>query len=294
MPCLKANFEADWIAYLREHMVNIQGWSVDEIAALDDRDVRIRHFEACQRRVIPRPRMIETAGDFVCPLDHRAGWNALQDKVRRGEDINPHLSTRHASILFLDGLLAEWGVQHFHLGIDQHPHNPAYIARTGPLLYALVTDDFFYAINVYSHQSFEDNGILDSIHRNWPELISRYRAKGVTGGDWTACDRKYLRSNNANVLTTVNDGTVYMPISGGVMASGMNAEAVKAADYWNMRVQGLQRDFETKLDELLPTLRQNGYDGESDIDAQLKFSDDGLKVLFPKYSVLATLNIVEE
>ena len=185
-------------------------------------------------------------------------------------------------------------MHHFHLGIAPDPKKTAYMGRTAQLLYALVTHDTLCAINIYSHQSFEDNSTLESIHRNWPELISRYRVKGVSGGSWTVDQRRDLRRKNGNVFTTVPDGTVYMPISGGVMASGVNTEAVKLADYWKMRIQGLQSDFETKLDELLPALRKNGYAEEPEIDAQLKFSKDGVQVFFPKYSVLAILSIIEE
>jgi hypothetical protein len=210
MPRLKANFEADWITHLRSDLVNVQGWPAAEVASLDDRDVRLRYFDAQRRRIAPAPRTTKIADDFVCPPEHQTGWKALQGKVRKGEDINPHLSKRHASLLNPDGLLAEWGVHHFHLGVASDPMQPAYVGRTGPLLYALVTDQTFCAINVYTHQSFEDSGILESIHRNWPEMISRYRMKRVTGGAWNQAQRRAFRNKNANVFVTTADGTVYM------------------------------------------------------------------------------------
>ena len=275
-------------------MVDVQGWRADEIDALDDRDVRIRYYEAPRRRPTSAQRRIETADDFVCPQELQAGRNVLQAKVRKGQDINSHLSKGHASIKCLDGLLAEWGVHHFHLGTDPDPRNKNYIGRTGPLLYAVITDDSFLAINVYDHRCFNDISILESVHRNWPELVRRYRVNGVIGGEWTAADRGMLRANSANILTSVSDGTVYMPITGGVNASGMNAEALKTSDYWHIWIRELQREFETELDSFLPLLRERGYAGEIDIDAQLIFSDNGLQILFPKYGVLAVLNTVEK
>lgn len=141
MPRLKANFEADWLSHLREHMINVQGWSAAQVSAFEDGDVCVRYFDALRRRFAAVPRTVKAADDFVCPPEHQTGWNALQEKVRKGQDINPYLSKRHSSLLNLDGLLAEWGVHHFHLGIAAAPKNPAYImARTGPLLYALVTN----------------------------------------------------------------------------------------------------------------------------------------------------------
>jgi hypothetical protein len=214
---------------------------------------------------------------------------ALQEKIRKGEDVNPHLSKRHASLFNPDGLLAEWGVRHFHLGVASDPKQPAYVGRTGALLYALVTDQIFCVINVYSHQSFEDSGILESIHRNWPELISRYRVKSVTGGAWTQAQRRPFRTKNANVFVTTADGTVYRPISGGVMTSGVNWEAVWLADYWQVQIQELQANVERQLDSLLPNLRNQGFGGEEEIEAELKLSQAGAQVFLSKCRVLANV-----
>ncbi len=155
------------------------------------------------------------------------------------------------------------------------------------LLYALVTDQTFYALNVYSHQSFEDPRVLDSIHRNWPEEISRYRVNGVTGGAWNQAQRRAFRNKNANVFVTTADGTVYMPISGGVMASGVSWEAVRLSDFWQIQIHELQSSFEKQLESLLPTLKNQGFDGEEELEAEFKIFPSGVQVFIPKYRVLA-------
>ena len=212
---LKADFESDWIACLRDHMMKAQGWNAAEVQSLDDRDVPIHYFKSLRRRLTPRPRVLRISSDFRCPADVSAGWTLLQQKVRTGADLNPHLSFRHASLLNRDGLFAEWGVHHFHLGTAPSMQNPAHIERTAPLVYALVDDDTFYAVNVYGHDDFEESGILETLHQNWPERIARYRGNAVTGGVWTRSLRRTLRNGNINVCVTVADGTVYMPVSGG-------------------------------------------------------------------------------
>ncbi|GBQ06951.1 hypothetical protein [Acetobacter cerevisiae] len=294
MPKLNADFVADWVAMLRSYLIGEQKWSAVQVAALPDWDLPSHYFDAQRRRIASIPRTIEIGDSFVCPPCHEAGWIMLQEKVRKGEDINSHLSTRHISLFNPDGLLAEWGVHHFHLGTTLYPKNPAFADRTGPLLYAIVGDEAFYAINVYDHHSFENIDVLESIHRNWPEMISRYRVKGVTGGAWDKEQRQALRRKNANVAVTTSDGTVYMPISGGVVASGINLEAIRLADYWSLKIRGFQSDFEKQLTSLLPTLTQNRYAGEDTIEAELKsFSGENAQVFLPKYDVLATVALVQ-
>jgi hypothetical protein len=93
--------------------------------------------------------------------------------VRKGEDLNPHLSLGHASLFNPDGLLAEWGVHHFHLGTEPHPTNPYYVNRSDSTVFALVDDNALCAINVYPHKNhWEGVAIIESIHRNWPDLVT--------------------------------------------------------------------------------------------------------------------------
>lgn len=292
MPKLIADFVADWIARLRSYLIDEQRWPAVEVAALPDADLPSHYFDAQRRRIASVPRTIEIGDNFVCPPDYEAGWTMLQEKVRKGEDINSHLSTRHTSLLNPDGLLAEWGVHHLHLGTTLYPKKPAYVDRTGPLLYAIVGNEAFYAINVYDHHSFENIDVVESIHRNWPEMISHYRAKGVTGGTWDKEQRRALRCKNVNIFVTTSDGTVYMPLSGGIVSSGINMGAIYLADFWFLKIRGFQSDFEKQLTSLLPTLTQNRYAGEGTIEAKLKsFSEENAEVFLPKYDVLAKVTL---
>jgi hypothetical protein len=288
---LKANFLSDWITHQRTHMIQIQGWDASKIECLEDRDISIYFFESLRRRLAPQTRVLKIANDFQCPLSEEAGWKALQDKVGKGEDLNPHLSYRHASLFNNDGLLAEWGVHHFHLGTAPDLKNPSYAKRTGSLVYALIDDNTFYAINVYTHKNFEDISVIESIHRNWPNMISAYRMKGVTAETLDKTQRRTIRKKNTNVFVSTADGTVYMSVGGGVMASGVKFESVMRADKWRDEIQSLQARTEKQLDELMPTFEQRGYAGENEIEAQLKITETGYQVFFRKYAVLANLLI---
>lgn len=291
---LIANFESDGVAHLRAHMLQVQGWEATEVGRLDDRDVRNYFFEARRRRLAPQARFLKIADDFQCPPSEEAGWKALQDKVRKGEDLNPHLSKGHASLFNNDGLLAEWGVHHFHLGTKPDCRNRIFVERTRCQVFALVADTAFCAINVYPHgpneRHYEEVGIIESIHRNWPDIISAYRVN-ATAETWNEAQRQAFRKKNANVFVSTADGTVYMPIGGGVMASGVKFESVWCADKWHDKIQSLQARFERQLGELMPTFEQRGYAGENEIEGQLKIAEAGYQVFFPKYGVLANLLI---
>lgn len=289
MPRLKANFEADWISYLRECLANDQGWPSGEVSRLEDRNVPFHYFDALRRKITAAPRTVRLADDFVCPVEHTEGWHALQKKVQKGQDINPYLSKRHESLFNPDGLLNDWGIHHFHLGTTFDQKNVAYISRTGPLLYALVNGSNFCAIGILSHSGFEESCLIESIHRNWPDMISHRRANGIAGEELTPTQRQALRKKNGNVATAVSDSSVYLPPSGGITSSGVVVDAVRNADSWRNEIRAIQKAFEEKFFALLPLLRDNGYADESEIEAKLLFSEKGPQVFFPKYQVLATL-----
>jgi hypothetical protein len=246
---LKANFEADWVAHLRAQLTTTWG---AEIARIAGRDIATYYFESLHRRLLAQPRTLKVADDFLCPSTQVAGWQALQDKVTRGEELNPHLSTRHGSLFNADGLLAEWGVHHFHLGVMPDARTPDYVQRTPPLVFALVDDRMFCAINQ------------------------------VTGALLSKSQRRSIRKHNANVLVSTTDGTVYGPIGGGVSASGVKTESVLRADAWCIQIRGLHDRVEKTLPQLIPVLEQNGYAGECEIEGKLRITETAYQIFYPR------------
>jgi hypothetical protein len=214
------------------------------------------------------------ADDFHCPAGLLSGWYALRQKVIDGDDLGPHLSQRHSTLTNLDGLLNEWGVCHFHLGTYWDPRNPGLVKRTGPLVFALVTDDDFYAINVHSHANWECSTIVESLHRNWPHVIASYQIRRIAPEALNAKERRNVRQLNAQAVVAVSDGTVYRAIGGGVMAAGNSLEALMYADQLSAEVKRLQSWLERVLEdpevgELLAHLRAKGYCDGLDLKAKL-------------------------
>lgn len=117
---LIANFDADLREIARQCLE--QHWESPE--TISDQEILIHYFDSLRRCQSPRPRRIRQADNFACPQEFSEGWDMLRNRVVKGDDVSPHLSLRHASLFNLDGLLNEWNVHHFHLGVKPHDRNP--------------------------------------------------------------------------------------------------------------------------------------------------------------------------
>lgn len=95
------------------------------------------------------------------------------------------------------------------------------MARTGPLLFARVTKEVFYAIDIYTHDDFADAEIVEVIHRNWPKSIEHWILRGIQTGGLTPDQREVLRKKRYNSFVQVTDGTTYAPIGGGYFFPGI-------------------------------------------------------------------------
>ena len=287
---LKADFEADWTAQIKRRMT--ERWGT-EVAQIKDRDVAAYYFESFRRSITKQSRDLRIADDFHCPSQEEAVWKALQHKIVGGGDLNPHLSARHRSLFNRDGMLAEWGVHHFHLGTELDPRNPNYVKRSGLLVFALVDEHVFYAINVHRHGEWELPSIVETLHRNWPEAISKYQLRGIRAEELQPQERRTLRKNGLQAAVSTADGTIYGSIGGPISCAGVKFESRRNADIWAHQIRGLQSGLQDQLCRLMPTLEQRGYAGEAEIEAELTITKDGYQAFFPKYRVRATLLIAE-
>ena len=286
---LRTNFKADVLAIARQHLAADWG---PEIKRIPDNDVLISFFDSLRRMPKIGPRRLWIADDFKCPSQHEDGWKALQRKVVAGEDIRPHLSRKHASLDSLDGLLNEWDVHHLHLGIGLAPGGSGRVQRSGPVLFARITDEDFYAINVYPHGVWENSSVLESLHRNWPDSIKKYRLKGIHGEALTGAQRRTLRKVNGQAATTTADGTVYAAIGGGVASSGCSIKAVMRADMLWSDIERLSIAIEEQIEQFLPHLRKGGFAGETEIRAALVgITHQTFQVRFPDYGVLSNVTL---
>jgi hypothetical protein len=109
------------------------------------------YLNIVNRQIPPYPRILHESSGIVCPSDLTTGYQELRRKVETGESLKPHQSTSINRPDYYDGLYLDWRIQHFHLKAAPHPRQVGFVERSGPLLFAQVTETDFYAIQVYEH-----------------------------------------------------------------------------------------------------------------------------------------------
>ena len=185
-------------------------------------------FRVSRYAVMPSRRIVLKAQNFST-LGEDQGLEILEEKIRKGEDLNAHLSSRITDPTKPDGLLDHWGIKHLHLGtaIDSRTGR---IERTKNLLLCRIDENNVYFIKVVPHGSgveepWYEKELLEIIHKNWPESIEFAKIKGVDAVSPHVEERediKALRHANLVTMMAMQDGTVYMPPGFGTTGDGTN------------------------------------------------------------------------
>lgn len=282
---LKADFFDDWIIILKDTLSNHWGYN---ISSIPHDEIPLFYFNAENRRPEKKARELILADSFVCPQELSEGWEKLKKKVEDGEDLTPNLSKLIKKIKNKDSMLNDWGVHHFHLGEDMED---SFIKRTGPLLFALLVNDNFYAIGIFDHGSWANQDIVEIIHRNWPTVIENYKLRGAIDMSYHANEqeRLTLRSAGVNIFTSVNDGTIYAPIGGGFAGSGFNTQAVLKKIRHKILLEKLEKHLDNELDSMQETFKEQGYSGDLEVEAKLIITETQYKAEFQKYGITVIL-----
>ena len=193
-----------------------------------DWELLVAYLGVNRRLVAPQPRTVVKAGDFCCPPEQVTGLRQIEKKLRDGENIVPHLSTKIRNATYNDGLLNDWGIHHLHLGTRTRPDG--FVKRTRQLLYCRFTDSRACLIAVLAHGEWTTIGLLEAMHANWPDRMERFRAEGVSGDRLTDLQIRELRRKHVNYVLQMRDGTCYWPLGGGTTSAGSNVHDVVMAD----------------------------------------------------------------
>jgi hypothetical protein len=140
------DFFSDWVAILRGELAFAE-YPVP--GTVNGQEVCFRYFNYRKRSIDDRPRTVEASKEFAIPGGFEVAFAQLKEKMQSGVDLRPHLSRKLTDPDYVDPMLNDWGVHHFHLGTTLE--TDGFMTRTGPLLYARVFDDRILCLQILAH-----------------------------------------------------------------------------------------------------------------------------------------------
>ena len=193
---VKFDIVSDYAQFLRYVLVQEIGFSQAEVDELpDDETVILAYLRIHRRMVVHVPRVIHKAKDFVCPPRYVDELQEIERKIVAGESIHPYLSRKLMKPGFNDLLLNDWGIQHLHLGTDviSDGRNKGFIKGTKALLYVYFDTKCAYFIKILERHDFTAQVLLQTMHDNWPNVLSAYHNSRIKGDKITDEQIKELR-----------------------------------------------------------------------------------------------------
>ena len=237
--------------------------------ATDKDEIVLSYLNVLRRRVPARPRKVHRRS-YVVPPALVQGHTEFMAAVARGDDLRPYQSTRLTDANFNDGMLDDFGIQHFHLGVGPHPKLPGFKNRTGDVLLAMVHPNDFYAIGVFGHGIWSDWDLLDSIYADWPKLLEPFEVKGVHGlaHRISKADYAELRKNGINSFTQRPDGKFHM-------GPGMGITSAKGSAAVSLQLNDILYQCDHITDEIAKALALAAGAGEAVYPAWMRLAANG-------------------
>jgi|SRR5471030_456729 len=208
---IQTDFKSDWVTYLRD--TALPSCDLQYRNSCTPEQNTLRFLNAFRRSVLQiKPRITHKSRELTIPAEYLPDYDKLVALIHSGCDIKPYLSRAVLSGRSdkNDGLLNSWGIHHLHFrpeGTDQ-------------LLFCVITDTDVFLILVLPHNDWVNTQLIQILHDNWPTLIAAAKNNGLQQEAFSSSERSSLRRYNANFTITVSDGTIYLPPTGGTMASG--------------------------------------------------------------------------
>lgn len=237
---LQADFLGDYAVRCGERLIEA-GYTVP---AGDPQAVIGGYLNIRHRRVRSRPRAFHMA-QYAVPTHLTAGHAMLQQEVEEGRDLWPRQSRSIAKSGVDDGMLNDYGIQHFHLGTTPDTKHTGLSQGTKELVFAFVRDDDFYSIGIFDHDGWSMQSLLDLVHSNWPTLMTPFEVNGIVDVAVSYSDEEVaaLRKNGVNVLTKRPDGTIHVGPGGGMASDGTSGATVRDL----LRITRFIAEYETTV-----------------------------------------------
>lgn len=271
-------FKSD-LAHIIKREFDVAGITYDD--NLDAGSLAARYFEMLCRRIVPIPRRVHFSEEIhdslgtlrkKADVEHQAqagdAWGAvflIRLLLAEGENVTRFLSKKVNSLKFADRLLWDYGIHHFHL--SKEVEESGFAKRSSYLLFAIVTQENAYFVDVRLHPKPGDLGwvrqdLLGTVHSNWPELVETKVLRGVRGTTLTDEEKQELRRKNCNHVTQLGDYAI-APIGGGTMADGSSSLCRLWASNLMHEIEQHQQYFDSQPAALQSRLKAMGVEIDS-------------------------------
>jgi hypothetical protein len=256
------------------------------IAEVDDLHwLCMYYLNAVKRRIVPKPRTVVRAPGLATnshAVQHHAAIDAIQREFERGEDMWPRLSRNLDDLRHDDAMLNDWGIHHLHLGaVGGETDGRA--KRSGPILMAFVQGEHAYFVDVLvhgrGHNPWINRDLVEIIHANWPETIRQYRLNAISVTKLSDEQVNILRRKNATMAVEVKDSTVYAPLGGGYMSSGISMQVLMRADRFCATVRSFETWARANADAIREDIRQQRKVELDELRIELRFTDTTIELI---------------
>lgn len=215
---MRHSFEGDILSWSKSVLRKFD-YSIPEKDVQDPLACLSLVFAIERQLVSPVPREVKIARGFKCPSHLLCGYAQLIHEIEHGLDLTPRLSRKiKDKKIFIDKMLADFGVRHFHLGVDiiKSGHKKGMVVGGEEVIFAWVDAYCFYVIGIYDHNSWTKESVLETIYENWPELLGKYELRGAVGLSRyvSESDRERLRKANINTPVQIKNKIYFSPGSG--------------------------------------------------------------------------------
>ena len=274
----------------------------------DDLDLRLltaRYFELMTRRIVPAPRRVHFSNELNDSLGKllrepcaervrkaEEAWQAvflIRQLLAEGRSVTGFLSTKVNKLTFIDGLLWDFGIHHFHLSTTFEASG--FVKRSDYLLFAIVTNADAYFLDIRPHQDPDGlqwvrQDLLNIAYSNWPNVVQKHLLHGILpGSNLTDEEVKELRRKNVNHAANLGNKVV-APMGGGMMTDGSSTLCRLRGMQLLGEIDRHQAFFDSPPAELLAGLKGSGID----VTDRVEFRLMPLESLNPSAELLDALN----
>ncbi|MEL6439291.1 MAG: hypothetical protein AAFQ80_08580 [Cyanobacteria bacterium J06621_8] len=202
----------------------------------------------------------------------RKGIEQLIHKAKSGQNLKYRLSP-HLIKNFLeqDTLLNDWGIFHFHLGLDKE--NDKFVTNYDRVVYAYLNNGVMYLIKVGSHKDFSDQNLIAIIENNWTELLDPFTLRRIKSIEYgkdhkgniinapTDEDIKKYRKSGAIYILKTQKGRFVGSLGGGYTITGNRLSSVRQSKHIIINIREIET-FITQKPAYIKQLLQLKHDSE--------------------------------